>query len=156
MTIQSIRFSYLCTFITLFCAVYSRIRTYIAESERARDRCALKFSSITIILFIHHYFIRNVRAAEMCVRGCLFLFASILVFFTLPTLVPFHSIRTLARSLFSAVSVTHHQSHVYDFVKFPSVFLVVCRSFCSLTAVCCRLIRCFSGRILCPASDSLR
>lgn len=155
MTIQSIRFSYLCTFITLFCTVH----TYTHTFAHSRDRCALKFFSITIIFFIHYYFICNVRS-EYVYGAAYFILLSFWYFspYQLSFARSFHSIHAFVRSLFfplillrifasvfvSSVSFTRHSGYSFIciirkipfcFFFVPFVSLVYCFSF--------RLIRCF-------------
>lgn len=60
---------YACVCVCVYIAVCIHIHIFCS-----RDRCALNFSSITIIFFIHHYFICNVRFEYMCIMGLLILF----------------------------------------------------------------------------------
>lgn len=153
MTIQSIRFSYLCTFITLFfpcmrvcVCVYIAVCIHI-HIFCSRDRCALNFSSITIIFFIHHYFICNVRFEYMCIMGLLILFCfhsgifhptQLLVrsFVVAFTLFLFDSFLVSLPLYLCPLSLFFHHNFarvLVIFVKFPSVFFFffsfLCRSF---------------------------
>lgn len=130
---------YCVVYYTVLCAVYVLCRTY------RRDRCALKFSSITIIFFIHHYFICNVRFGNVCMGLPISFCFHSGIFHPTKTLpvcsfILLHSIHTFL-GLCHSPSFGALTSCVL-FVKFPSVFS--CVPFVLLAyRFCCRLIRCF-------------